>query len=178
MPSTDTFDDQISRPQVSSYYYGYMYSGFLSLQKVTDEYFMSYASSPSSISTLVSSGAPTVTTRVSMGVFPTQPFEANNFQQTISSLLPIFFMLAFLYPFSRFIRGLVLEKEQKIKEVREGEARERCGGHPCMSEGKRRELRRILSHGQLRLMTPQDANTSLRSARRTHYTLTTHYYRA
>ena len=116
MPSTTTFDDQISRPQVSSYYYGYMYTGFLSLQKVTDEYFMSYAASPSTISALVSSGTPIVETFASMGVFPTEPYEANNFQQTISSLLPIFFMLAFLYPFSRFIRGLVLEKEQKIKE--------------------------------------------------------------
>jgi hypothetical protein len=49
-------------------------------------------------------------------MFPTDPYEANNFQQTIASLLPIFYMLAFLYPFSRFIRGLVLEKETKIKE--------------------------------------------------------------
>lgn len=51
-----------------------------------------------------------------MGVFPTKPYDANNFQTIISGLLPLFFLMAFLYPFSRFMRNLVLEKEEKIKE--------------------------------------------------------------
>lgn len=36
----------------------------------------------------------------------------------IAASLALFFVLAFLYPVSRYIRALVLEKETKIKEVR------------------------------------------------------------
>ncbi|GMI20925.1 hypothetical protein TeGR_g12 [Tetraparma gracilis] len=118
MPSTTTFVDDVNIPQVSSYYYGYAMTGFLTLQKTADEYFLSLGESGDGDAdyAIRDSGLPTVYTNVSMSMFPTDPYEANNFQQTIASLLPIFYMLAFLYPFSRFIRGLVLEKETKIKE--------------------------------------------------------------
>jgi ABC-type Na+ transport system ATPase subunit NatA len=117
MPSTDTFVDEISRPSLSSYYYGYAYTGFMTMQKVTDEYFLSLGKSGGDKDKKVrDSGIPIVYTNVSMSLFPQPAYEANNFQQTIASLLPIFYMLAFLYPFSRMIRNLVLEKEMKIKE--------------------------------------------------------------
>ena len=117
MPSTTTFTDQVSRPQLSTNYYGYAYTGFLALQKVTDEYFLSLAKAKGDIdNALENSGTPTVTTKVSLTMMPTTPYTANDFQSVIGSLLPIFYMLAFLYPFSRFIRNLVLEKEEKIKE--------------------------------------------------------------
>jgi len=51
-----------------------------------------------------------------MTLMPTTAFRNDNFTQVIAGLLPIFYMLAFLYPFSRYIRALVLEKEEKIKE--------------------------------------------------------------
>jgi len=119
LPSTKTFTDVLSRPATSSYFYGYAYSGFLALQEVTDEYLMSYAkvtADGSNVDDFVASGAPTVDTKVSMSLFPEFSLSANNFQAIIGTVLALFYMLAFLYPFSRFIRGLVLEKEEKIKE--------------------------------------------------------------
>lgn len=62
------------------------------------------------VDTFVASGAPTVDTMVSMSLFPEFSLDANNFQAIIGTVLALFYMLAFLYPFSRFIRGLVLEK--------------------------------------------------------------------
>ena len=119
LPSTKTFTDIFSKPATSSYFYGYAYSGFLALQEVTDEYLMSYAkvtADGDDVDTFVASGTPTVDTMVSMSLFPEYSLDANNFQAIIGTVLALFYMLAFLYPFSRFIRGLVLEKEEKIKE--------------------------------------------------------------
>jgi ATP-binding cassette subfamily A (ABC1) protein 3 len=47
---------------------------------------------------------------------PTVDYLTDNFQFVISSTLGLFYMLSFLYPVSRIIRGLVVEKEQRIKE--------------------------------------------------------------
>jgi hypothetical protein len=47
---------------------------------------------------------------------PTLDYLTDNFQFVISSTLGLFYMLSFLYPVSRIIRGLVVEKEQRIKE--------------------------------------------------------------
>jgi hypothetical protein len=52
----------------------------------------------------------------SLGLMPTVAFKSDDFQYIISSTLGIFFMLSFLYPVSRIIRSLVLEKETRIKE--------------------------------------------------------------
>jgi len=119
LPSTKDFTDVLSKPSTSSYFYGYAYSGFLALQEVTDEYLMSYAKATANgddVDAFVVSGTPTVDTKVSMTLMPEYPLSTNNFQDIIGSVLSLFYMLAFLYPFSRFIRGLVLEKEEKIKE--------------------------------------------------------------
>jgi hypothetical protein len=47
---------------------------------------------------------------------PTEEYTTSNFQAIISSTLGLFYMLSFLYPVSRLIRALVLEKESRIKE--------------------------------------------------------------
>jgi hypothetical protein len=47
---------------------------------------------------------------------PQAKFESSDFQSVISSVLGIFYMLAYLYPVSQMIRILVLDKEQKLKE--------------------------------------------------------------
>ena len=52
----------------------------------------------------------------SVGLMPTQAYKTDDFQYVISSTLGIFYMLSFLYPVSRIIRALVLEKETRIKE--------------------------------------------------------------
>ena len=105
LPTTTLFTDDITHPQSSGNYFGYAYSGFLGLQKATDAYLMSFSSSLQEI-----------TLQSSLSLMPTNSYRTDNFTQAIGGLLPIFYMLAFLYPFSRYIRGLVIEKEQKIKE--------------------------------------------------------------
>lgn len=52
----------------------------------------------------------------SVSLMPTAAFKSDNFQGVISSTLGIFYMLSFLYPVSRLIRSLVLEKETRIRE--------------------------------------------------------------
>mmetsp|Transcript_62430 Transcript_62430/g.122842 ORF Transcript_62430/g.122842 Transcript_62430/m.122842 type:complete len:2323 (-) Transcript_62430:80-7048(-) len=52
----------------------------------------------------------------SVSLMPTSAYKTDDFQYIISSTLGIFYMLSFLYPVSRIIRALVLEKETRIKE--------------------------------------------------------------
>ena len=54
----------------------------------------------------------------SVSLMPTTAYQTDNFQYVISSTLGIFYMLSFLYPVSRIIRSLVLEKETRIREGR------------------------------------------------------------
>lgn len=66
-------------------------------------------------------GAPTnypgrVRVMASVGLMPTESYKTDDFQYVISSTLGIFYMLSFLYPVSRIVRALVLEKETRIKE--------------------------------------------------------------
>ena len=111
MPSTSLFTDDITHPQSSANYFGYSYTGFLAIQKATDEFLLSYDVTNPPTDTV------SVTLQPSTTLMPTKEFRTDNFTQVIAGLLPIFYMLAFLYPFSRFIRALVLEKEDKIKRV-------------------------------------------------------------
>ena len=41
---------------------------------------------------------------------PTSPYQTDDFQQVIANTLGIFYMLSFLFPVSRFIKVLVVEK--------------------------------------------------------------------
>jgi hypothetical protein len=52
----------------------------------------------------------------SVSLMPTTAYQTDDFQYVISSTLGIFYMLSFLYPVSRIIRSLVLEKETRIRE--------------------------------------------------------------
>jgi hypothetical protein len=57
-----------------------------------------------------------VTIMASVSLMPTDAYKTDDFQYIISSTLGIFYMLSFLYPVSRIVRALVLEKETRIKE--------------------------------------------------------------
>lgn len=59
---------------------------------------------------------PLVDIMASVSLMPTAPYKTDEFQYVIKSVLGIFYMLSFLYPVSRIIRALVLEKESRIKE--------------------------------------------------------------
>jgi hypothetical protein len=52
----------------------------------------------------------------SVSIMPTESYLTDDFESVISSTLPLFYMLSFLYPVSRIIRSLVIEKETRIKE--------------------------------------------------------------
>lgn len=104
IPSTKYYTMDLLKPQSAQYLYGYTYSAFSTLQIAVDEYILSlYNGDPVSI-------------RASAGLMPTESFKSDDFQFVISSTLGIFYMLSFLYPVSRIIRSLVLEKELRIKE--------------------------------------------------------------
>ncbi len=104
IPTTKYSTMDLLKPQSAEYMYGYTFTGFSTLQVAVDEFILSqYSSEPVNI-------------RASIGLMPTKQFQTDDFQYVISSVLGIFFILSFLYPVSRIIRALVLEKELRIKE--------------------------------------------------------------
>lgn len=107
IPTTKFYTMDLYKPQSSEYLYGYSYSGFSTLQIMVDQYIMSH---------YVPADAPPASVKASVGLMPTVDYKTDNFQYVISSTLGIFYMLSFLYPVSRIIRSLVLEKECRIKE--------------------------------------------------------------
>jgi ATP-binding cassette subfamily A (ABC1) protein 3 len=104
IPTTKYYSNDLMKPQTSDYMFGYSYSGFLTLQQTMDQYIFSFYNG--------------VETEImaSVGLMPTQDYQSDDFQYIIASTLGIFYMLSFLYPVSRLIRALVLEKECRIKE--------------------------------------------------------------
>jgi ATP-binding cassette subfamily A (ABC1) protein 3 len=85
--------------------YGYTYGGFSTLQLAVDTYIM------------FGDRTGDVVVQPSMALMPVRPYQADNFFDVIGVLFGLFFMLAFIYPASRLIRGLVLEKEAKLAEA-------------------------------------------------------------
>lgn len=78
----------------------------LSLQHTVDRYILEQAN-----------GGVPVEMEVSVGLMPTAAYTADNFFDIGGNLLGLFFMLMFLFPVSRFIRAIVLDKEKRIKET-------------------------------------------------------------
>lgn len=88
--------------------YGYAINGFPTLQLAMDKFIISqYYTDPTV-------GEPTV--MASLSFMPVSKFSSSDFQYVIASVLGIFYMLAFLYPVSQIVRGLVIEKETRVKE--------------------------------------------------------------
>jgi hypothetical protein len=104
IPSTSFYSIDLVKPQSAEYIYGYSFSGFLSLQHAMDTYIFARNTNT------------TVTVNASVSLMATEAFKTDDFQYVISSTLGIFYMLSFLFPVSRMVRALVLEKELKIKE--------------------------------------------------------------
>ncbi|KAJ1435103.1 hypothetical protein B484DRAFT_417255, partial [Ochromonadaceae sp. CCMP2298] len=82
----------------------------------TDAHMGSPLSFPS-VTTPSANTVDTVSIMASVGLLPTQAYKSDEFQFVISSTLGIFYMMAFLYPVSRMIRALVLDKETRIREA-------------------------------------------------------------
>jgi hypothetical protein len=111
IPTTNFYTDDLSKPQLSDYLFGYAYTGFSTLQTVIDSYILGQYAPPNQLS-----GPRGTEIIASLGLMPTKSFVNDDFQVVISSTLGIFYILSFLYPVSRLIRALVLEKEHRIKE--------------------------------------------------------------
>ena len=103
IPSTKFYTDELSRPGLIDYINGYLYSGFSTLQQSIDEFIFSRYGQTTKVTASVSP-------------MPTSAFVTDSFQAVIKSTLAIFYMLSFLYPVSRIIRAIVLDKETRIKE--------------------------------------------------------------
>jgi len=48
--------------------------------------------------------------------FPYTAYQSNNFYSIVVGILPLFFILSMLFPVSRLVRGIVMEKEMKLRE--------------------------------------------------------------
>ena len=103
IPSTKYYTSDLYRPQSTDYMYGYSYSGYATLQKMVDSYIFVQYGEPTNV-------------MASVSMMPTSAYQTDNFQFVISSVLGIFYMLSFLYPVSRTVRALVVEKETRVKE--------------------------------------------------------------
>lgn len=102
IPSTK-FYTNFFKPTSIEYMNGYLYSGFSTIQEAVDEYILSQYGT-------------TVDVQASVGLMPSQPFLSDNFQYVISSTLGLFYILSYLYPVSRIVRSLVVDKETRIRE--------------------------------------------------------------
>lgn len=127
IPSTKFYTLDLYKPQQSIFLYGYTYTAFSTLQLEVDRYILSQTVSrrrrkllketpqTSEVSTQDIPDS-LINIYASMSVMSTEDYKSDDFQFVISSTLGIFYMLSFLYPVSRIIRALVLEKECRIKE--------------------------------------------------------------
>lgn len=145
IPTTKFKTLDLLKPQLSSYLYGYTFTGFATLQLTVDQYIFSYypptykqaniqRSQQRRLTDEINIAAMTTETlqnaqeysftaglhvvdiMASIGLMPTASFKSDDFQYIIASTLGIFYMLSYLYPVSRIIRALVIEKEFRIKE--------------------------------------------------------------
>jgi len=106
VPTTNFLVNPFQKPAKADFMFGYTYSAFSTLQKSVDDFILNS----------VSTQGPVETT-ISLGLFPEPAFHSDDFLTVIAASLALFFVLAFLYPVSRYLRALVLEKETKIKET-------------------------------------------------------------
>jgi hypothetical protein len=120
VPSTKYYTQDLFKPQSANYLYGYSYSGFSTIQLTVDEFIFAVTTN-TSISSHKFIHTP-LKVMASVSMMPTESFKTDDFQFVISSTLGIFYMLSFLYPVSRIIRSLVLDKETRVREG---------GGMPC-----------------------------------------------
>jgi ATP-binding cassette, subfamily A (ABC1), member 3 len=54
--------------------------------------------------------------QVTFAPFPVAAHKQDNFESYVGSIVGLFYILAFMWPFSRFVRNIVDEKERRIKE--------------------------------------------------------------
>ncbi len=106
VPTTNFLVNPFVKPARADFMFGYAYSGFATLQKAVDDFILTNASTRGPVATTIS-----------LGLFPEPAFHSDDFLTVIAASLALFFILAFLYPVSRYLRALVLEKETKIKET-------------------------------------------------------------
>jgi hypothetical protein len=98
--------DNFRRPVSPNDIQGYGLSGFLTLQNTIDRWILDISGTVPEVRELIASVA----------MFPTREFRADNFFELGGDLLGLFFMLSFIFPVSRFVRAIVIDKEKRIKE--------------------------------------------------------------
>ena len=81
------------------------FSGFLALQDYIDEWVIGYIT-----------GTETTHVQKAYVPFPTPEHTEDQFASFVSDVLPLFFVLAYLWPITRILRAFIEEKEFKIKE--------------------------------------------------------------
>lgn len=101
----------------------YYTSGFLSLQSAIDAYTLGLPSSleaslqtgPGESETLLS--APPQLWTIWGGVFPTAEYVHNDFYDAVGPMLGLLMSLSLVYPLSMLVRGIVEEREKRLKET-------------------------------------------------------------
>lgn len=124
----------------------YYTSGFLSLQSAIDAYTLGL---PASLEASLDTGpgdsdaplpaAPQLWTAWG-GVFPTSEYDHNDFYDAVGPMLGLLMSLSLVYPLSMLVRGIVEEREKRLKETMcimglQGAARSAPPLQPFVSRG-------------------------------------------
>ena len=110
LPSTSEITNFVSIG-LNKDYQQYYLSGYLSLQRTLNEFAMSLHGN--NCTDMVSN----VTSRMWSMPFPTAAYSQNSFYLVVGYLLGLTIVMAFLYPTSRLIKGIVEEKETRMRET-------------------------------------------------------------
>jgi hypothetical protein len=86
----------LQKPPTAAFLYGYTYTGFATLQKAVDDFILSV--------TAAAHFKTAPQTTVSLGLMPQTAYHTDSFHIVVGIFLALFFILSFLYPFSRFVR--------------------------------------------------------------------------
>jgi len=113
VPSTSLPEvDTLNRDSSNSKYFSLYSNGFVGLQSMIDMYI---TTQKAGIQSKLVNGFPPFTV-AGTAPFPTAAYISDPFVTFMGAVLGIWFMLVFLWPFSRLVRGIVEEKELKLKE--------------------------------------------------------------
>ena len=94
-------------------YQNYIYSGFLTLQEAVDDAIFSMTASRPG---LISNATPQAMNMTSVP-FPISAYTENPFYQSVGPLVGFIMVMSTLYPVSRLVKNMVVEKESRTKET-------------------------------------------------------------
>lgn len=136
LPNTNQIMRRTGTLGVGTEYQTYIYSGFLSIQRAVDEWAFAYSGAAPEVSFGAPLNSSAFYTPVAEGVprqddircfapassswmfpFPTREYNENPFYAAVGFLLGLGLVMSTLYPMSRLTKGMVEEKETKLREV-------------------------------------------------------------